>query len=279
MDRRSFLFGAAASVAAAAASGASKAAFRIGVTDWNLRMTGKTESIELAKSLGFEGVQISIGRAGANGKLALDDDGRIAAFKAEAARLGFPINSTCLDVLHANCLKNDALAEKWVADGIRITAAVGTKVLLLPFFGKCEMKSREEVDRVGDVLAKSAPAAEKAGVILAVENTVSGPDNLRILERAKSKAVQIYYDVGNSTNGGFDILREIRELGAERICQVHLKDNPYYLGEGRINFGSVIRALVDIRYAGFANLETDCPSGDVRSDMARNLKYVRGLIA
>jgi len=35
---------------------------RIGITDWNLRLTVKPESIPLAAKLGFEGVQVSCGR-------------------------------------------------------------------------------------------------------------------------------------------------------------------------------------------------------------------------
>ena len=53
------------------------------------------------------------------------------------------------------------------------------------------------------------------------------------MERSQSPAVLTYYDVGNSTKQGFDVIEEIRWLGNERICEVHLKDNPHYLGEGR----------------------------------------------
>lgn len=34
---------------------------RIGVTDWNLNMTGKVEAFELAQKLGFLGVEVSLG--------------------------------------------------------------------------------------------------------------------------------------------------------------------------------------------------------------------------
>jgi L-ribulose-5-phosphate 3-epimerase len=90
--------------------------------------------------------------------------------------------------------------------------------------------------------------------------------------------VLTYYDVGNSTKGGFNVVEEIRWLGAARICEVHLKDNPHYLGEGTIDFKAVIDALADIGFDGWAQLETDCPVS-VESDMRRNLKFVRDLIA
>ena len=32
------------------------------------------------------------------------------------------------------------------------------------------------------------------------------------------------------------MVKEIRWLGKDRICQIHLKDNPNYMGEGTIPF-------------------------------------------
>jgi hypothetical protein len=56
-------------------------------------------------------------------------------------------------------------------------------------------------------LKELAPAAEKAGVDLGLEDTISAEDNVRIMERAGSPAVRVYYDVGNSTNNGFDVVK------------------------------------------------------------------------
>jgi len=258
---------------------ARRANLKIGVTDWNLRQTAKLEAVALAKSLDFDGVQVSIGRQAANGKLPLDDEALIARYVAEAKQRKIPINATCLDILHVNYLKNDKLGEKWLSDGIRITRALGTRVMLLPFFGKGALTTRAEQDYVGDVLLNLAPEAKKAKVILGLENTISAVDNLRIMERAKSPAVLVYYDIGNSTNNGFDVTREIRDLGAKRICQFHFKDNPGYLGEGKIDLNAVMKAVGEIGYDGFANLETDSPSKSVEADMRKNLTYVRRVMA
>jgi len=73
------------------------------------------------------------------------------------------------------------------------------------------------------------------------------------------------------------VVKEIRWLGGARICEVHLKDNPHYLGEGSIDFKAVIAALADIGFDGWAQLETDCPVS-VEADMHRNLNFIRGLI-
>jgi len=131
---------------------------------------------------------------------------------------------------------------------------------------------------VGDFLKEIGSEAEKTGVILGLENTISAEENARILDRAQSKAVLVYYDVGNSFNNGFDIYKEIRWLGRGRICEFHLKDNPHLLGQGKIDFNRVIEEIVEIGFAGWAQLETASPSGDVKKDMKTNLDFVRGLL-
>ena len=109
---------------------------KIGVTDWNLRQAAKIEAVGLASRLGFQGVQISLGRDVQNDKLPLDNPDVIANYIRTSKQHEIPLNGTCLDVLHVNYLKNDKLGQRWVVDGIRLTKALGTRVMLLPFFGK-----------------------------------------------------------------------------------------------------------------------------------------------
>ncbi|PYT30598.1 MAG: sugar phosphate isomerase/epimerase [Acidobacteria bacterium] len=280
ISRRSFLYGGAVALGASSfrqASGRTRG-LKIGVTDWNLHLTGKVDAVALASQVGFDGVQVSLGRKPVNDKLPLDDEAVQQQFLAAAKLHKIPIDGTCLDILHVNYLKNDKLGQKWVADSIPITKKLNARVILLPFFGKGALTTHEEMDYVGDALREVAPEAEKAGVILGLEDTISAEDNVRIMERAKSPAVLTYYDVGNSTQGGFDVVKEIRWLGKDRICQFHLKDNPNYLGEGKIDFPPILKAIEDIGFRGFANLETDSPSHAVEQDMGKNLRYVRRLV-
>ena len=254
-------------------------AFRVGVTDWNLRLGANPEAVPLAARLGFDGVQVSFGRKLADDKLPLDNPDLIAQYRRLSTEHKIPLDGTCVDRLHENGLKSDPLAPRWVRDSIRITHALGVDVLLLPMFGKWAIQTPAERDFVGDVLRELGPGAEKAGVILGLEDTISAEDNVRIMERSGSKAVLVYYDVGNSTRNGFDVVKEIRWLGKDRICQIHLKDNPHYMGEGTIPFPEVMKAIRDIGFTGYANLETDTlPGSTVDADMRRNLAFIRKLV-
>jgi sugar phosphate isomerase/epimerase len=145
------------------------------------------------------------------------------------------------------------------------------------FFGKCAVENAAELDTVSSIFRDMAPEAQRAGVILGFENLLSGKDNLKAYDKVASPAFKIYYDVGNSTFQGYDVPAEIRELGAGRICQFHIKDKGY-LGEGQVRLPEIVAAINDIGFRGFANLETGSPSGDVEADTGRDLEYLRKLM-
>src|SRR5512140_3677904 len=222
VTRRSFLGACAAGAATAPwVSGQGQAnRWRVGVTDWDSQQTGKLEALEFASRVGFDGVEVSLGRKLVEGRLPLDDAELQARYLAEAAQQRVRLSSTCLDDLHTYFLKSDKLAAKLVADAIRVSRQLKAPLILTPMFSKGVPSTPEEIDTVGDLLRGLGPEAEKAGITLALEDTLSAENNLRIMERSRSKAVKVYYDTGNATNQGYDILAEIRSLGKQGIGQV-----------------------------------------------------------
>lgn len=252
--------------------------FKIGVTDWNLRKEADPASFAVARRIGFDGVQVSLASGRGADRTPITQD-VVQRYLAESRQHGVPLVSTCLNILHTNYLKSDPLGPQRVSEGIALTRALGLEVMLLPFFGDGALKTDAEKDRVGDILRELGPEAQKAGVILGLEDTISARDNVRIMERSKSPAVLTYYDVGNSTTNGHTVIEEIRWLGRDRICEVHLKDNPHFMGQGTIDFPGIIAALADIGFARWAVLETSSPTKDLEADLRKNLEFTRGLIA
>jgi len=277
-NRRRFLYSAIALRFGSRLEASEGQKLRIGVTDWNLNMGANPDALSLAAQLGFDGLQVSFGRKIVDDKMPADNPEVIARYISLSKQYKIPIDGTCVDRLHDNGLKNDKLAPKWVLDSIRLTKTLNAKVLLLPFFGRWALQSKDEMDHVGNVLRDLGPEAEKAGVVLGLEDTISAEDNVRIMDLSRSASVSVYYDVGNSTKAGFDVVKEIRWLGSNRICQFHLKDNPHYLGEGGIRFPPIIQAIRHIGFSGYANLETDAHPSQLEADMHKNLTYIRKVI-
>jgi sugar phosphate isomerase/epimerase len=250
---------------------------KIGVMDTVFRMAGKPDAAALAKRLGLSAVQVTLGRSTDGKTLPLEDSSVQAAWIAASKEHGIPLDSTYLDMLHSDCLKDNSQAPVWVRKGIEITRNLHAPVLMMVFFGKCQVLQRPELDRVIGLSKELAPEAERAGVILGFENTSSGEDNRYAVDQVKSKAFKMWYDVGNSTFNGYDVPREIRALGRDRICMFHFKDRGY-LGEGKVDMPAILKAIEEIRFEGYANLETTSPSGDVEADTRRNFEYLKKLM-
>jgi sugar phosphate isomerase/epimerase len=171
--------------------------------------------------------------------------------------------------------------EQWVLDCIDVMEKMGQKVVLLAFFGKGDINGKPELQaKVIEKLKRAAPRAEKAGVILGIESWMNAADHLRIIDAVGSPAVQVWYDVANSEKMGYDIYKEIRQIGKERICQFHMKENDSLLGQGRIDFKKVKEAIDDIGWGGWLIIEgATVKEKSLQECYVHNLKYLRSVFA
>ena len=246
--------------------------------DTVLKKAGKPEALTMATQLGLAAVQVTLGTSTDGKTLPLEDRQLQLQYRTASRQQNMPIDSTYLDMLHVSCLKSDPSAANWVSKGIEITRDLGAPILMTVFFGKCAVLNRTELDFVIAAFRDLTRMAEKAGVVIGFENTLSGADNRYAVDRISSHAFKVWYDVGNSTYNGYNVPSEIRMLGRERICQFHFKDKGY-LGDGAVKFGPILKAIDEIGFKGYANLETTSPSGNVELDTKRNLAYLRDLMS
>jgi sugar phosphate isomerase/epimerase len=272
VTRRALL---AAPAAAALARGPQ---LRIGVMDGVALAPSDPASAAVAARAGCEGIQVTLGRQTTAGHLVMAAPERQRAFLAACKLHRIRIISTYLDILHVHCLKSDREAMRWVSEGIGITKTLDAGILMLAFFNKCALETRQEMDAVTGPLKELAREAERAKVVLGLESTVLAEDNLRILDQVGSPALKVYYDIGNATNlYHADPLAELRLLGRSRICQVHVKDKGY-LGEGAVDVAGAVKVLGQLGWSGWLVLETGAPSRDKEEDLKRNAAYLRRLI-
>jgi L-ribulose-5-phosphate 3-epimerase len=220
--------------------------FKIAVCDWTIGKRTNPASLEMAKKIGLDGVQVDFGSAG--NTLPLFDADLQKKFLDEAQKQDIEIASLAMGVLNNIPYKSDPRAQKWVSDGIDVCRTLGVNVVLLAFFGNGDLKNDSKgTDVVVEQLKRVAPKAEKAGVYLAVESWLSANEHMDIIERVGSKNVKVYYDVANSHKAGYDIYKEIRQLG-KNICEFHAKDYDDLYGKGSIDFVKVREAMDDIGY-------------------------------
>ena len=249
--------------------------FKIGACDWTIGKRADPAALEVAKKIGLDGVMVDMG--------SLKDDLPLRrpevqkSYREAARQTGVAVSSIALCLLNEIPLKSDPRAEQWVADSVDVCKAMHLKVVLVPFFGKGDLKGdKAGTDAVVAAFKRVAPKAEKAGVILGVESWLSADQHVEILYRVGSPAVRVYYDMGNSQKAGWDVCKEIRFLG-KRICEFHAKDYDDLYGKGTMNFPAVRKAMDDIGYRGWMQIEgVKTPLG-VEESVRYDLNYLRGI--
>jgi L-ribulose-5-phosphate 3-epimerase len=263
------------SCASMSGSSAKARGFKIAVCDWTIGKTANPGSLEAAKRIGLDGVQVDFGSGEQD--LPLFDPDLQQRFLRTSKEQGVEIASLAMGVLNNVPYKNDSRAEQWVSKAIDVSKTLGTRVILLAFFGKGDLVNDDKgIDTVVARLRKVAPKAEKAGVTLGFESQLSAEQLLNILRRVNSPAVKVYYDVANTQAMGYNIFSEIRMLG-KQICEFHAKDNQDLYGKGSVDFVKVRAAIDDIGYRGWIVMEgTKMPLG-IAESCRYDAQYLRGI--
>ncbi len=253
------------------------APFKIGACDWSIGNTQKPEAFAVAKEIGLDGVEVSFSQPGSENDLR--DESVRAKYQDACQATGLEISSLAMGMLNSIPYASDPRTEQWVADVVEVMPKLGVKRCLLAFFGNGDIKGdRAKQDEVIRRLKKVAPQAEKAGVVLGVESWMNADDHLRILDGVGSPAIQVYYDVCNMTDQGYDICKEIRQLGKDRICQIHIKENGFLIGQGKVDLPPVREAIHDIGYRGWLIIEGATIRGKTLVECYQhNQKYLRSL--
>ncbi len=245
-----------------------------------LRIGSCRVDLPQAREAGLDGVEIPV-RDNLE-KLPISDPAVREKYKRQMKETGVVVSSLMMGLFNQYPLVSDPRAPGWLEQCIDAAKDLGAGVILVAFFGKGDLRQPDGTLKTADVdqlvarIKAAAPRAQKAGLILALENTLSAKQNAEILDRIRSDAVKIYYDVGNSTRNGYDVVPEIRFLG-KRIACIHFKDGKSYLGEGEIKFEPIAAAIRDIGYQGWIVLETSDPSKNPVADARRNADFIRRL--
>jgi L-ribulose-5-phosphate 3-epimerase len=305
--RRQFLMTAGASLAAISLGGkhelvaAMNPAVKIGMCDWNLGPECDPGQIPKAKEAHLDGIQVSLGTAPNNMPLRQKEVRQ--KYLGLGKQYGISFCSVAVGLMNEIPLKSEPEAAVYVIEALDAAAALGAKNILMAFFGKGDLRvatgpeqyknissgpfkeyelDRAGVDKVVAALKQIAPRAERLGVALGFENTLTARQNLEIIGRVGSTMLQVYYDVGNSTAYGYDVPTELRQLGNDRICEIHLKDGKTVLlgsPEGKVNFQAVAQACKEIAYNKWFVLETSGRKGHFLEDTQANVAFGRKLLA
>ena len=256
---------------------ARKKGFLIGACDWSINGKASLSAFDNARTIGLDGVQVSLNTV--KDETYLRDPAMQRQYLDAARQTGVAISGLAIGTLNDIPYKSDPRTEQWVQDSVDVAKALGVSTVLLAFFNNNDLKNDPKGTQVViDRLKAVAPKAEKAGVTLGIESWLSAAEHMAIIDAVGSPAVKVYYDVCNSSVMGYDIYQEMRDLGTKQICEVHIKENGFLIGQGKVDMKRVRQTLDQIGYRGWLQLEGAVPSGaSVMDSYAQNIKASREL--
>lgn len=237
-------------------------------------VAGTTDVFDVARRLGCDGVELSLGRAElrSGGPDAIEARRRGSALEVHALVLGEHNFGGIADAdpdVAAAALEDVRIAVEWAVQ-------VGADVILVPFFMRGQLLGSDAFDRCATAFASLCPVAAERGVTLCYEGLLPAREILHLADRVSSAGFGCYFDLANPIRRGLDSPTEIRALG-DHVRRVHVKDmlatpGDVRPGRGRVDFGECARALDEIGYDGWLTLET--PAGPPPL-AARDLSFAR----
>lgn len=286
VSRRAMLRGAGFGVAALASTGAAPAQqggpqrvpLKIGHRAASMKMVGNFDVFKLARRIpGLMGVELQV----ASGNPNLWDWDTVRRYKQEANRWGMMIPSLAGLWDRGVSIKNSPAAGINLLQSIRVAEFLGSSVILAAFFKENapDMNQESSYGPVVQLLQKAAPKAADAGVIIALENSLSPADNKKLVDLVGHRSVQVYYDLFNMAQYGHgdQAVPGVALLGKERIAQVHVKNADKLIeAPGPIDWKAALEALNGIGYDGWYVFESShSDEANVIEATTKNIEFLR----
>jgi L-ribulose-5-phosphate 3-epimerase len=252
---------------------------RISACDWSLGKAGSLEAFDVARDIGLDGVQVSMGTLKDN--LQLRDRSLQKAYLQKSKETGVQISSLAIGELNNVPYKSDPITIEWVSASIDAAANLGVSVILLAFFERGDLRNDAEGKaEVVRRLKAIAPKAERLGITLGIESYLSAPELTEMIHATGSKNIKVYYDFRNSADAGYDVIQELDFLGRDAICELHMKENGFLLGNGTLDWPRIAEKLKSINYYGdgWMQIEWAKPASvDIVEAYQYNLNYLKNL--
>jgi len=237
-----------------------------GVNAWIYPSDFKIEDVlRFSSEIGYDGVELNVDEKML--KMSKSERREIAS-RAKSFNLELPSLCTSLFWKY-NLASPDMHVRKkgieLVKQGCEIASDIGASVfLVVPAVATPEVSYHSAWEISKESITEAAKTAEDYGIIIGIENVwnkflYSPLEFRRFIEEINHPNVKAYFDVGNAFFLGFPE-QWIRYLADLIVC-VHIKDfqmskmqfKPLF--EGDIQWRNIMKALREIEYKGFLNVE------------------------
>lgn len=259
--------------------------YKIAVCDWMILKRQKLGAFQLAKDIGADGVEVDMGGLGNRPTFdsKLSDPVVRKQFLDTSKSLNIDISSVAMSGFYAQSFAERPEVEKMVQDCIDTMVQMNVKIAFLPLGVQCDLVKRPELRPVIVQRLKMVGAnAEKAGVVIGVETALPAAEEVKLLDEIGSPSVKSYFNFSNALQAGRDLPRELKTLGAKRICQIHCTDTDgvWLQNNPRINMKEVKKTLDKMHWSGWLVIERSRDANDprnVKKNFSANAAYLKSV--
>lgn len=266
-------------------AGGKKQHYKVAVVDLMILKRQKLGAFQLTKDIGADGVEVDMGGLGNRPTF----DNQLAKpeirqqFLDKAKELNLEICSLGMTGFFSQSFAKREGIEATMQDCIDTLKAMNVKVGFLPLGINSDLSKNPELrPAVVERLKMIAPKAEKAGVIIGIETSLSATDEAKLLDEVNSKAIKSYFNFANAADNGRDISEELKILGKKRICQIHCSntDGVWLQNDPKIDLKKIKKTLDDMKWSGWLVIERSRDAKDPRNvkwNFSANTAYVKSV--
>ena len=252
--------------------------YKVGVCDWMILKRQKLGEFDLARQLGSDGIEMDMGGLGKREMFdnKMRDAKEAVHFKSVADSLGIEIGAIAMSGFYAQDLTKRDNYMALVEDCFDTMSKMGdVKVAFLPLGGCGNDWPKDKAKRAIIVkrLRAIGEAAKARGKRVGIDTPLDAKGNLKLLKEIKSDGIAIFYKWQTIVENGWDIVKDIKKLGARNICAIHASntDRVWLRNDSMINVPQIKKALDEMGWSGWLFVER---SRDVK--MVRNVKMNYG---
>jgi sugar phosphate isomerase/epimerase len=259
--------------------------YQIAVCDWMILKRQKLGAFQLAKDIGADGVEVDMGSLGQRAMFAnsLTNAASCQPFLAKARELNLGISSIAMSGFYAQSFAERTNVFSLVQDCINTMKLMNVKIAFLPLGVNSDLLKHPELrPQVVERLKAAGALAEKAGVVIGVETELDADGQIKLLDEVGSPAIKIYYNLASAIQHQRDYLKELRQLGRERVCQIHCSntDGFWLPNDPKVNAPGLKAALDEMNWCGWLVIERSRDTNDVhnvKKNYGANAAYLKSV--
>ena len=258
--------------------------YKVAACDWMMLKRQKLGEFKLTKELKGDGVEMDVGGLGARDTFdnKLHQPHFRMLFRNTADSLGVAVPSVAMSGFFGQSFIGKPTYATIIDYCLSTKEAMGSKVAFLPLGGIQEVWTVQGPARAELVrrLRESGAKAAAKGMVIGVRVPLPAKEAKKFIKEINSPGVKIYYNLQDALDAGRDPVKELKTLGKDNICQIHLSNTDGFnlKDDPAVDLPAIKAALDKMGWSGWLVVERSRDKDhvrDVKRNFGNNIAYIK----